>query len=179
MLFYLSLLDTEEERYKFKQLYNQYKRLMLYCAREILKDDQLAEDAVEDAFMKIIKNFHKIGDVKSNKTKHFIVIVVESAAKDIWRRERKHSQVSWETMEEQYSAHIAEQIHEQTVIEQAILSLPLIYQQVVQLKYGLGYENREIARLLGIKEGTLRQRIARGKVLLQERLDEMGVADNE
>ena len=43
----------------------------------------------------------------------------------------------------------------------------------------LGYDNKEIARMLGIKEGTLRQRIARGKVLLQERLDEMGVADDE
>ena len=179
MLFYLSLLETEEEQSKFRQLYEQYYRLMLYRAREILYDDQLAEDAVEEAFLKIIKNFNKIGDVKSNKTKHFIVIVVESAAKDIWRKEKKHHHESWEVLEERYCDQLAEQINEPTTIEKAILSLPLTYQQVFHLKYGLGYDNKEIARMLGIKEGTLRQRIARGKVLLQERLDEMGVADNE
>lgn len=89
MLLYLSLLDTEEEKSKFEQLYYQYRKLMYLCAREILKDDQLAEDAVHEAFIKLTKYVKKINEIKCNKTKRFIVIVVESAAKDIWRKEKE------------------------------------------------------------------------------------------
>ncbi len=59
MLFYLSLLDTEEEKSKFEQLYYQYRKLMYLCAWEVLRDEQLAEDAVHEAFIKLTKYLKK------------------------------------------------------------------------------------------------------------------------
>ncbi len=43
------------------------------------------------------------------------------------------------------------------------------------MKYGFGYSNKEIADILKMREGTVRQRIARGKTLLQDILEEMEV----
>ena len=60
MLFYLSLIDTEEEKSKFEQLYHLYRYTMLHVAVSILKETQLAEDAVHEAFIRIAKNLHKI-----------------------------------------------------------------------------------------------------------------------
>ena len=79
----LSLVDTPEEKSKFRQLYEKYRGLMFYCAREILRDDGLAEEAVQEAFIRLAKHLKKINDIDCNKTKHFIVIIVESASKDI------------------------------------------------------------------------------------------------
>lgn len=38
MLIYLNLLDTEEEKSKFEQIYNYYRQIMFYVAKGILKD---------------------------------------------------------------------------------------------------------------------------------------------
>lgn len=88
LMMYLNLVDTPEEKSKFKQLYDKYRNLMFFCAKEILKDDGLAEDAVQEALIKLTKYLKKINEVECHKTKHFIVIIVESASKDIYRREK-------------------------------------------------------------------------------------------
>lgn len=41
------MLDTEEEQSKFTLLYEKYRYLMWYVAKDILKDKDLAEDAVD------------------------------------------------------------------------------------------------------------------------------------
>ena len=55
---FLSLIDSDEDKAKFSNLYEQYKNLMFYIARDILKDEHLAEDAVQEAFIRIAKNFY-------------------------------------------------------------------------------------------------------------------------
>ena len=47
---YLAMIDTDEDRTKFAALYERYSRLMFYIARQILGDEQLSEDAVQEAF---------------------------------------------------------------------------------------------------------------------------------
>ncbi|EGT4060805.1 sigma-70 family RNA polymerase sigma factor, partial [Clostridioides difficile] len=56
MLIYLSIIDSEEEKDKFEKIYEKYKKLMFYIANQILQDEQLSEDAVHNAFLKIIDN---------------------------------------------------------------------------------------------------------------------------
>ena len=57
----LQLIDDPEDKRKFEDIYSRYERLMFIVARDILKDPYKAEDAVNDAFINIIKNFEKIG----------------------------------------------------------------------------------------------------------------------
>jgi len=58
---------------------------MFYVAKAILHDDFLAEDAVHDAFIKIIRHLDKIDEIPSNKTKSFMVIVVERTSIAIYK----------------------------------------------------------------------------------------------
>ncbi len=52
-------------------------------------------------------------------------------------------------------------------------NLPLKYRDVFMLKYVNHMENQEIAEVCGILEGTVRQRIARGKVMIERKIKEM------
>ena len=52
-------------------------------------------------------------------------------------------------------------------------NLPVKYRDVFLLKYSGNMENGEIAQLLGITEETVRKRISRGKIMVQEALDKM------
>ena len=87
MTLFLTLLDAKEEKSKFDKLYEKYRKLMHYVAKGILTDDQLAEDAVQEAFFRIAKNFYKVGEIDCPQTKNFVVIIVRNAALTIAKKE--------------------------------------------------------------------------------------------
>ena len=60
-------------------------------------------------------------------------------------------------------------------ISHCIHSLPKKYKDVLILKYVYGFTSKETARILSIKESTVRSNIRRGKVLLEQKLKENGI----
>ena len=71
MLFYLLLLDSDEEKSRFEQLYIAYRDLMYYVAYKILRDVQQSEDAVHMAFLKIVKRLSDLGEISCPQTRSF------------------------------------------------------------------------------------------------------------
>lgn len=66
LLFCLSLIDTEEKRSRFGEIYLAYRQDMFRLANSILNNEHDAEDAVEDVFIKIaIKHVDFITDITS------------------------------------------------------------------------------------------------------------------
>ena len=49
-------MELDEKSVKIERLYALHKNVMLYTAERILRDYQLAEDAVQKAFMKVLDN---------------------------------------------------------------------------------------------------------------------------
>ena len=70
---YLMMIDNSDDKVKFEKVYKNYKNIMLNRAYEIVKERQLAEDAVHNAFLKIINNLPKI---KYNFTYDFVKNIV-------------------------------------------------------------------------------------------------------
>ena len=66
---YLMIIDNSDDRVKFEKVYKNYRNILLNRAYEILKERQLSEDAVHNAFLKIINNLPKIYEPDSNSTK--------------------------------------------------------------------------------------------------------------
>ena len=56
---YLSMLDTEQERKKMTDLYEEHKYTLLHYAMKIIRNQEMAEDAVHNAFISIIKKKEK------------------------------------------------------------------------------------------------------------------------
>lgn len=69
------MIESDEDKSKFEQLYIMYKGLMFHVAMKILKNEFDAEDAVHQAFLSLIENLKKISDVKCPKTRAYIVII--------------------------------------------------------------------------------------------------------
>ena len=55
MIIYLQMIESDEDKSKFEQLYIMYKGLMFHVAMKILKNEFDAEDAVHQAFLSLIK----------------------------------------------------------------------------------------------------------------------------
>ena len=74
--FYLSVLNTEEEKNQFADLYLKYRDGMQKIAYSILHNNEDAEDAVHTAFLSIANNFEKISSLSSQKIKSYFVIMM-------------------------------------------------------------------------------------------------------
>ncbi|MFL8710938.1 RNA polymerase sigma factor [Clostridioides sp. GD02377] len=181
MLMYLAIIDSEKDKSKFEEIYIRYKKLMFYVANQILKDESLSEDAVHNSFLKIIDNLSKIDDVKSIKTKGFVVIIVKRTSINIYNR-RKREEIS-DINDENYKFNSLdlsiENLGEYINLVEALKKLPQIDIQIMLLKYSHGFSNKEISKILNIKEVNLYKRNKRALEKLKKLLDEMEVSVNE
>ncbi|WP_313162583.1 RNA polymerase sigma factor [Sedimentibacter sp.] len=175
MLIYLNLLDTEEEKSKFEQIYNNYKLTMFYVAKSILKDDYLSEDAVHDAFINIAKSLDNISDVISARTKGYVVIIVRNISFNILKKQKPIVEI--EDFEENVSYDISledeilSKLSFDFIIEE-IMNLPLIYKDVLYLSYVEELSTQEISKLINISNEAVKKRLQRGRRKLVENIKE-------
>lgn len=172
--FYLAMIDGEAEQKKFEQLYEKYHGLMLYQARQILRDEMLAEDAMSMAFFYIAKNMERVEEVLSSRTKALLMLVVKHTAIDLVRKRQKEYS-RWADLTEVEDMAAKEQADGMidNWLEEALEQLKWPYQQVIMLKYANGYSNREIAQLLGYTVSNVEKIISRGKRKLRQLLEEV------
>lgn len=174
-MIFLMMIDTPEDKRKFVILYERYRYLMQKVAMDILHDRFLAEDAVHNAFINLVMHLDDIGETESLQTKRYLITVVKNAAIDLYRK--KNMQIRKEIYIDELNEENIPITYMETNMENAVLdilkNLPVKYRDIFLLKYSSHLENGEIARLCGIQEGTVRQRIARGKVLIEKALEEL------
>ena len=165
---YLSLIDTPSDKTKFILLYEKYRRLMHYTAKEILKSDKLAEEAVQEAFIRIAKNFNKINQIETAATKKFTVIITRNAALTMLQQEKKHTSDNIADYENTLHKNDTtfEKIKKNELIKN-IVKLPEIQRNIMYLYAIYGYSYREIANLLNIKESTARKNMQRAREALK------------
>lgn len=146
MLIYLQLIETEEDKSKFEEIYTEYRYLMQYLAYKRLHNKQDAEDAVHQVFVKIAENIQKIEPV-SPKTKRLVVVMIENTVTDMLRKSSRHPNAEYQ--DEDLTVPALE-LTEKDLLEQCIWKLPEKQRMVLWLKYHDGYSLREIAEMMGI-----------------------------
>lgn len=172
-MIYLMMIDAEEDKQKFAILYETYRHLMMKVALNVLKDTFLAEDAVHEAFIKIAKNMEKIGEIDATATKRYLLTITKNATIDIYRKQ--NHQFQREIYVDELEECNVPVTYAETNVDDGILDilrrLPVKYRDVFLLKYSGNMDNDEIAKVLNITEGTIRQRLSRGKIMIQEALN--------
>lgn len=171
MLIYLSLIDTEEDKRKFERIYLAYKQTMFYAANRILKNEHTAEDAVHQAFLRIINNLEKIDESDCHKTRAFLVVIVEHIAIDLYRKKKRENVLSLDEMEIYVPDTKALPDDCSDEVSIAIAELPINYSTVLRLKFSQGYSDAEIAKLLHLNVDNVRKRISRAKKKLSQILN--------
>jgi len=175
---YLAMLDGEEEKSKFELLYLTYRKLMFHVANGILNDEGLAEDAVHQAFLKILKNFDKVGEISCHKTRSYVVIIVRNAAINMYNSRKRHSAVPIKEAAFCAAGNFPEQTENLDGLAKAVLKLPAIYKDALKLKYVQEFSNAEIAGMLGISESAVRKRLERARRMLEEIMGREGNSDD-
>ena len=174
LISYLAMIGTQHEKSEFVKMYERYRKLMHYAAKRILGDDSLAEEAVQEAFLRIAKNYGKVSGADQSATKKFVLIITENAAKALYRRESRHTagREYPEDMEAAGACHAAGDPTaagaETREAVGRILQMPELQQNVLFLHTVYGFSYREIAALLDISESAARKRVERAREDLKE-----------
>ena len=168
----LMIVDEPEEKRKFLILYETYRYLMLKVAVDILHDYQLAEDAVQEAFVRVAKHMEQIGQPEKTATKRYLITIAKHAAIDLYRKRNKlHSrEIYMDELPDDEKPLTYMAPEEDYDVLNILKNLPPKYRDIFLLKYSAHLENAEIARVCSIREGTVRQRLARGKRLIEHEL---------
>jgi RNA polymerase sigma-70 factor (ECF subfamily) len=159
---------------KFKQLYDQYRFLMLHIAHGILCNRALAEEAVQDALVKILVNIDDVQDVYSRETKAWAVLITRRTALNKLKYEqlRGHDATDdWEqaTESESVESAVLRNLRVKEVLEE-LKSIDGKYSELLILRYYYGYTDSKLAAHFGITAETVRKRCERGKKMMLKKL---------
>lgn len=175
LISYLAMIGTEHEKSEFVKFYESYRKLMHYAAKRILGDDSLAEEAVQEAFLRIAKNFGKVSGADQSAAKKFVLIITENAAKNLYRCESRHTAGREYPEDMEAAAGACQEAGDPTAAGAEtreavgrILQMPELQQNVLFLHTVYGFSYREIAALLDISESAARKRVERARRELEE-----------
>ncbi|MCH5303654.1 MAG: RNA polymerase sigma factor [Ruminococcus sp.] len=152
---------------KFERIYSQYKDNVLKISYMYLKDYQLAEDATQETFCRVLS---KIGTLKDEtKDKAWVSKIAVNVCRDILKHKSRREIPAVDiTLKENSNPDIDSKLS----VTEAIRTLPQELRECVILFYYQGFTHREIAEILNVPDTTVAYRLRKGKEQLRNLLEE-------
>ncbi|WP_226035106.1 RNA polymerase sigma factor [Aquibacillus saliphilus] len=166
--------------FDFTDLYHLHYKKLFHLSYSIIRDRQLAEDVVQETFIKAMQHVKSIEE--ENKIGAWLSVIATRTAIDFIRKERKKQgipmdQEMLEFLGKEMKQNVEEEVEVAVFIDQVksiIKNLTVDYQDVLSLRLWKGLKEQEIARILDLKPCTVKTRIYRArkqlKVLFLERM---------
>lgn len=158
-----------QDRQAQYRLYQQYKTAMFSSALRILGDRDLAQDALQEAFIDVFQGLATFQQ-QSTLGAWIKTIVVRRALRTL-----RHGQ-RMEVYDQQRHPEPLVAWHDNLTgeaLDKAIGELPAGYRAVFCLVEVEGYSHREVAELLGTSEGTSKSQLYHAKRVLQRKLQHL------
>lgn len=160
----LTAIESDKEKERFIEIYEKYRTYMEQTAIRILKEQSDAEDAVQNAFMQIIKHFEKTYEIPNDNLRFWIISIVKNEALSILRKKKRICSIEdWDGF-----TNNIDDVVEYSELVTLFTRLPETYRAVLEMKILLGYSDKEISRHLGITVTAVSSRVNRGRLLLRE-----------
>ncbi len=172
----------------FNLLVERYRERLASYLYHFLHDEDLAQDLLQEAFLRVFRNRHSYAPIAKFST--WLYTIAGNLARSEYRRRKRHRTYSLymegdgEAFEMAIPADVlapdryAERGIHSRRIQEALDELSDDFREVVILRdvQLLSYE--EISEITGLPMGTVKSRINRGRGKLQERLKDVYLLEN-
>jgi len=186
-----SKMITEEEliegckkgkRWAQSELYNRYSASMLAVSMRYCRNVSEAEDALQEAFIRIFKYVKNFKGRHEGSLSAWIKTIVVNTTLSHNRNNKKHHytedvddlHVSADPVP-LFDDEVDVSRRKQEAIMKSMQKLPIGYRTVFNLYVVEGYTHKEIAEILGISENTSKSQLSKARKYLKKLL---GVEDN-
>jgi RNA polymerase sigma-70 factor (ECF subfamily) len=165
------------------ELYDRYGGLAYAVALRVLGDPGRAEDAVQEAFLKIWNHAASF-DVSRGSLRTWLLASVRNRSIDYLRGRGAHERQELELQPAITEAGLRDDPWrevslslERSAVREAMGSLPVEQRQAVELAYFAGYSQREIADMTRVPLGTVKGRMRLALEKLNSYLQGRGMID--
>ena len=178
MFLFFLLADTEAApKPDLDDLMNTYGTEILRLCTLYLKDYQLAQDAVQETFLKVYTKYAGFRDEKSEKA--WLMQIAVNVCRGMVRRHsasgralflRGDADAQEEFIERKLAAsqdNGEPDVDTRMTLLQAVTDLPQIYRKTILLYYYNGFSTAEIAKILHCPQATVNVRLKRGRDMLR------------
>jgi RNA polymerase sigma-70 factor (ECF subfamily) len=174
----LVALAARSEQSALAELYDRFGRPAYGLALRILRDEALAEDAVQEAFLALWRTSPRFVPERG-KASTWILTLVHRRAVDLVRREERRRADALEQAPEPESPDVVEEEAwlrlQRERVQDALRKLPDQQREAIELAYYGGFTQSELAERLGQPLGTIKSRMFMGLARLRELLGEPGL----
>lgn len=149
---------------------------MVSVAYSILHNNEDAEDAVHETFIRIAKNMKAIDDPRSKKTSAYVITAAKNNAINLFNKNKRACEhiftgdIGNLTDERFYEKMSLTESYKEIV--NAVELLNETYRDVMYYHFVYDMKIKDIADLLGEKPSAVQQKLIRGKKKLLEILDD-------
>jgi RNA polymerase sigma-70 factor (ECF subfamily) len=178
----------------FEQIFQQFQRRIYNVVYQMVGQAEDAEDLTQEVFVRAYQGLPRLHEEETFSS--WLHRIALNLCRTHLKRSRRWRGLTaeepptpdgeaGETLLDQVpdpAGTPAEQIAEkelQSVVRRAVASLPVHYREVVVLHHLEGFDLETIAAMLGCAEGTVKSRLARGRAMLKERLQDYVIGPRE
>ena len=170
----LVALVARSDETALAELYDRFGRVAYGLARRILRDDSLAEDAVQEAFLAAWRSAARVVPERAKASTWLLTLVHRRAVDLVRREERRRAESLAEDLESAGGA-TDEAVwlrFERERVQDALKRLPDQQREALELAYYGGFTQSELADRLGQPVGTIKSRMFTGLSRLRDLLAE-------
>lgn len=160
---------NQRDQVAFQWLYDQYSPALYGVVLRIMRDEEQAQDVLQDIFIKVWKNLDAY-DAGKGRLFTWLLNVARNTAIDALRARKTHPTNAIRTDEE--NVHIIDQQHntqqpnpDHIGVQEIVSQLRPERKQLIDLVYFAGYTHEEAAEELNLPLGTVKTRV---RAALQE-----------
>lgn len=158
------------------ELYDRVGRVAYGLAFRVLRDDRLAEDAVQEAFLGVWRTAAGFRAERAKASTWILTLVHRRAVDLVRREERRRAEPLDDETRDAATSESAEDAawlgFERERVQGALRQLPDAQREAIELGYYGGYSQSELAERLGLPLGTIKSRMFAGLARLRELLDD-------
>jgi RNA polymerase sigma factor (sigma-70 family) len=167
-------LTARSDEVALAELYDRFGRTAYGLALRVVRDEALAEDAVQEAFLAIWRGASRFIPERA-KASTWILTLVHRRAVDLVRREQRRRADPLPDGDFGGGGPSAEDSAwlrlERERVQAALSQLPDQQREAIELAYYGGFTQSELAERLGEPLGTIKSRMFAGLARLRELLD--------
>ena len=150
---------------RLKRMMDEYGSTLLRTCAVILKDRSLAQDAVQDTFIKAYRHMESFKSDCSEKT--YLTGIAVNTCRDYLRR-KWYRTLLFDVPPERPDE---DRFPDDTVLTE-VMKLPRKLREVILLRFYEQMKQDEIAEALNISKSAVKKRLTRAQEILKERLKE-------
>jgi len=163
------LQQHDEQAYQF--LYDNYSKSILIVIKQIISQQEIAEDVLQEAFIKVWQNIHTY-DVSKGRLYTWMISIARNLAIDRTRSKEFTKQNKTESIQD--NVYITGNTEESNIsdsgLRKVLTALPSDNARLIDLAYFKGFTQEEISKIMMIPIGTVKTRMRSAISFLRNKL---------